>query len=139
MDCKLKQVVYDCYGHSKARIRYHVILVTKYRRKCLNRIKSSVFDSFKWIEDTSDIKIHIMTVDKDHVHLIISFPHKYSITQTINRLKQGTTRYLYIHNLEHLKKFYWKKKNILWSSSYFISTIGYVSDNNVTTYIKNQG
>lgn len=28
--------LYECYPHKKSRVRYHIILVTKYRRKCLD-------------------------------------------------------------------------------------------------------
>lgn len=38
----------------------------------------------------------------------------------------------------YLKKFYWSNKKKLWSESYFITTIGNVSENKVLEYIKNQ-
>lgn len=131
--------IYECYGHNKTRLRYHIILVTKYGRKCLNQIKDYVFDAFKYTEEHSHMKIHYMNTDKDHIHLLISFPPKYSISQTIDRLKQCTTNYLYGKCYDHLKRFYWKKKKTLWSDSYFCSTIGMISESKVSEYIKNQG
>lgn len=79
-----------------------------------------------------------MNLDRNHIHLLISFPPKYSISQTVNRLKQYTTNYLYRTNYDYLKKFYWSNKKKLWSESYFITTIGNVSENKVLEYIKNQ-
>ena len=102
-------------------------------------IKSVVLDAFKHVEETSSIKIHIINTDKDHIHMIVSFPHEYSISQTVNRLKQCSTHYIYSNEREYMKKFYWGKKEILWSHSYFVSTIGYVSDSNVMKYIEHQG
>ena len=130
--------IYEHYGHNKSRLRYHIILITKYRRKCLEQIKELVFDAFRYTEEHSDIKIHYMNIDKDHIHLLISFPPKYSIAQTVNRLKQCTTNYLYHECDNYLKRFYWKKKRILWSNSYFCSTIGMISESKVSEYIKNQ-
>lgn len=131
--------IYKCYGHNKTRLRYHIILITKYRRKCLDQIKEIVFDAFKETEQKSHMKIHYMNIDKDHIHLLISFPPQYSISQTINRLKQYTTNYLYRKCYDHLKRFYYRKKKMLWSDSYFCSTIGMISESKVSEYIKNQG
>ena len=131
--------VYEHYGHKKTRLRYHIILVTKYRRKCLNDIKDGVFESFKHVEEKSKIKIHYMNLDKDHIHLMISFPPDYSLSQVINRLKQGTLNYLYMHYNDHLRKYYWSNKRKLWSDSFFASTVGMISESKVHDYIKNQG
>ena len=131
--------IYECYGHNKTRLRYHIILITKYRRKCLDQIKETVLDAFKETEQRSHMKIHYMNTDKDHIHLLISFPPQYSISQTINRLKQYTTNYLYSKCYDYLKCFYWRKKKMLWSDSYFCSTIGMISESKVYEYIKNQG
>ena len=82
-----------------------------------------------------------MNIDKDHIHLLISFPVDYSISQTINRLKQYTTNYLYRKEdtCKWLKQFYWKKKCMLWTHGYFVSTVGQISEEIVFKYIENQG
>lgn len=131
--------LYECYNHSRNRTRYHIILVTKYRRKCLSEIEDVVYRAFRECESRSDITIRNMKLDGDHIHLLISFPSKYSISQTINRLKQFTTKYLYSEQESYLKNWYWKKKRVLWSDSYFVSTIGSVSEEKVMNYIENQG
>ena len=130
--------VYECYGHYKTRLRYHIILITKYRRRCLDSIKEQVLEAFRYTEEHSHLKIHYMNTDKDHIHLLVSFPSEYSITQTISRLKQCTTNYLYHEYESYLRRFYWRKKRVLWSDSYFCSTIGSVSEEKVAEYIKNQ-
>ena len=136
----MKQIkdIYKHYGHCKTRIRYHIILVTKYRRKCLDPIKDLVFESFRYTEQHSNLKIHRMNIDNDHIHLLVSFPSKYSISQTISRLKQCSTNYIYRSENEYFKKFYWKRKRVLWSESYFCSTVGLISENKVLEYINNQ-
>ena len=71
-----------------------------------------------------------MNLDADHIHLLLSFPPDYSLSQTVNRLKQMTTNYLYRNERTKnwLKQFYWKKKRLLWTHGYFVSTIGKVSE-----------
>ena len=130
--------IYDYYNHKSIRIRYHIIFVTKYRRKCLEGIKEQVFNAFREVESKSHIKIHNMNIDKDHIHLLISFPPEYSISQTVNRLKQYTTNYLYRNCNDHMRLYYWNKKRVLWSHSYFCSTLGIIPDKIVNEYINNQ-
>ena len=52
-----------------------------------------------------------------------------------------TTNYLYRNERtkNRLKQYYWKKKRLLWTHSYFVSTIGKVSEKIVFNYIENQG
>ena len=130
--------LYECYGHCRTRLRYHIILVTKYRRKCLEPIKDSMFQALKEAETRSHLKIHYMNIDNDHIHLLVSFPPDYSISQTIKRIKQLTTNYLYRYHKDYLKRFYVRRKKVLWSDSYFCSTIGTVSESNIKNYIRNQ-
>lgn len=64
-----------------------------------------------------------MELDKNHIYLLLTFKPCYSIEQTVKRLKQVTTNYIYDKCEEYLKQYYYKKKKILWSRGYFCSTI----------------
>lgn len=130
---------YETFSHAKTLIRYHIIFSTKYRRKCLNQIHSSVLSAFKEAESKSDFKILVMELDKDHIHLLIQFKPHYSIEQVVRRLKQLSTYYIWRDNETWLKKFYWSGKHILWTHGYFASTIGDVSEKTLKKYIENQG
>ena len=111
--------IYDHYGHKETRLHYHVILVTKYRRK-LFHIEGLLNEALKECESKSHLKIHVTGYDKDHIHLLISIPPQYSISQTIKRIKQFTTNYLYNHCEEYLRSYYWRSKRMLWSDSYML-------------------
>ena len=126
------------YGHAKTRLRYHIIFTTKYRRKCLDDIKDSVMNAFMYAESISHFKILEMEADRDHIHLLMEFGPVYSIEQTVRRLKQVTTNYLYEHVGWYLKKFYWSSKKKLWTAGYFVSTIGDISEQKAIEYIRNQ-
>ena len=130
---------YETYSHAKTKLRYHLIFSTKYRRKFLNDIRDSVLSAFNYAESISQFKILIMEVDKDHIHILITFKPNISISQVVRRLKQITTIYLWENNERFLKKFYWKNKKILWTGGYFASTIGEVSEETLKHYIENQG
>lgn len=111
-------------SHIKTNLKYHIIFSTKYRRKCLNQIYNDVIDAFKYCESISHLKILNINLDENHIYLLIAFSPQYSIEQTIKRLKQVTTKYIYDKCEEYLKQYYWKEKKILWAYGYFCSTIG---------------
>ena len=110
-----KKNAYDAFNHAKTRLRYHIIFCTKYGRKCLNPIRDVVIESFREAERRSHFKIHHMELDEDHIHFLVSFPPKYSIEQTVSRMKQFSVKYVYddMNANCHLRKFYWRKKKTL--------------------------
>lgn len=61
----------------------------------MNEIRQDIFDTFRYVESKSHITIYNMNLDNDHIHVLLSFPPDYSLSQTVNRLKQMTTNYLY--------------------------------------------
>ena len=126
------------YSHSKTYLRYHIIFVTKYRKKLLNDIRQTVFDAFTYCESKSHFTILKMNLDQDHIHLLISIPVEYSIAQTVSRLKQMTTNYLYREKNDYMRKFY-RKNRVVWTPGYFCSTIGHISEDIASKYIETQG
>lgn len=130
---------YQSFSHAKTKCLYHLIFSTKFRRKCLNDIYDVVIDAFRYCESKSNFEILEIELDKDHIHLMIKFKPSYSIEQVVRRLKQMTTFYIYEKEEQYLRKFYWKKKKILWTNGYFCSTIGDVSEETLRKYIQNQG
>lgn len=135
----MKDNKYTSFGHAKTRLRYHIIFSTKYRKKCLNQIHDSVINAFKRSEENSHFKILQIELDKDHIHLLITFKPFLSISQVIRRLKQLSTKYIWEDNKDFLKTFFYKKEKILWTNGYFCSTIGEVSEETLKHYIENQG
>ena len=125
--------------HSKTLLRYHMIFSTKFRYKFLYQIRDTVFKAFRYTESISVFQILTMELDWDHIHILITFPPKYSITQVVRRLKQTTTYYIYEHELAYLRRWYWGNKKLLWTHGYFCSTIGSVSEDTVRRYRENQG
>ena len=127
---------YDRRPHSKYLILYHIIFVTKYRRKILNII--DIASIFRQIELVSNFKIVEIGVDTDHVHLLIQSVPDLSVSQIIRRIKQVPTKLCWNQYSGILRKFYWKKR-ILWSDGTFACTIWNVSLATAREYIQKQG
>ena len=110
----------------------------KYRRKILKgEFDDNIKAIFQSIADNSDFDIDIMETDKDHIHFLISYPPKLSVTSIVRELKQESTVFSWRLYDSMLRKYFWKEKT-LWSGGYFVCSIGEANPNTVIEYIRNQ-
>lgn len=137
--CGLKTTKYTSTNRSKYYLKCHLILVCKYRKKLL---VSQLNDDMKYIFNTiatnSDFDIEIMESDLDHIHFLLSYNPSLSIAQIVRRLKQESTRKIWLSHSRKLRNHFWRKKQF-WSDGYFIASIGEASTNTIQQYILSQG
>ena len=81
-------------------------------------------------------KIIQMETDIDHIHILLEYKPKDSISNIVKILKQQSTYYLWLKYNDYLKQYFWKKK-IIWSEGYFASSIGKVSQKTIEAYKQN--
>jgi len=66
----------------------HLVFVTKYRRGCLNNEHMDVLhQAFEKVCTSFECKLMEFNGECDHVHLLVSFPPKVSISKSVNSLK----------------------------------------------------
>jgi len=118
----------------------HLIFVTKYRKQLLIRYGNQIKHILNDIADEKGFKVIKMEVDKDHIHLLVSYNPTHSILVIVRFLKQMSTYKIWRQNNNHiyLAKQFWKEKTF-WSDGYFASSIGSVSKETIEKYIQNQG
>lgn len=127
-------------NHSKFLLKYHIILVCKYRRKALvGAVDFAIKHILLNIAEKSDFCIEVMESGKDHVHLLVSAPPKLSPLQIVRRLKQESSHRIWQQHANTLRHFYWSGHEIFWTKGYFVSSIGNVSQETIQNYIENQG
>ena len=130
---------YVSKNHSKFLLKYHIIFICKYRRKTLiGNIATCVKNILIDIVNKSDFRIEVIETDKDHVHLLVNSDPKVSPLQIVHRLKQESTKRLWLLYPEILRKWFYRERT-LWTDGYFVSSIGNVSQETVRKYIENQG
>jgi putative transposase len=127
---KLSHCVYQC--------DYHVVLVTRYRRKVF---KEGIFAYIekKLAEITEHyplIKIKVVNQDRDHIHMLVSIPPTMGVGKVIGIIKQNTAREMK-QKFPFLKQVYWGSDG-LWSDGYFVSTVG-INEDVIKAYIEKQG
>lgn len=126
-------------GHSKYSMKVHLIFATKYRKKIFksNKRADDVKQSLYDVAKKYDCEIIQMETDQDHVHILLEYNPKISISDIVKQFKQYSTYRMWIYHKEYLSKQYWKYKT-LWSDRYFACSIGQVSQDIIERYIQNK-
>ena len=74
--------------HTKWKCQYHTVFISKYRRKIMyGNVKDDVREVLKKLCEYEKIEIIEGTVCADHVHLCVSIPPKYSVSEFAGYLK----------------------------------------------------
>ena len=130
---------YISKNHSKFLIKYHIILVCKYRKQLLvGAVEYDMKKIMRHISEMSDFDIEVMETDKDHLHMMIRSDPKLSPLQIVRRLKQMSTSAVWKKYRDFLRHNFYKE-HTFWTDGYFVSSIGNVSQETIKKYIENQG
>lgn len=123
--------------HCVYSLHYHLVLVTKYRRKCLNAamLKSFEEQARERCEAWSGRLIEV-NGEADHVHLLLELPPTAALADFVNALKTGTSRRLRNEFAERVRSFY--DKPVLWSRSYCVLSCGGAPLAVIQQYIQQQ-
>ena len=121
--------------YSKWDCTYHVVFIPKFRRKQLfGQIRTFLGPVFHELAQQKDSKIiegHLML---DHVHMCISIPPKYQVSQVIGYIKGKSA-------IAVARQFGGRKRNFngesLWARGYAVSTVGFELEQ-VKKYIRQQ-
>jgi putative transposase len=120
--------------HSVSDLKIHLVCVTKYRRSIFTSESLAVIaKSFSEVSRKMDFQVLEFNGEADHIHALIEYPPKLSISQIVNALKGVSSRR---YGQAGYKKPY--GKDALWSPSYFVSSIGGAPLEVLKQYIQSQ-
>ena len=109
-------------SHSKWECKYHIVCIPKCRRRVLyeqlRRHLGEVFHNLARQRESRIEEGHLMV---DHVHMLISIPPKYAVSQVVGFIKGKSAL--------HLARVYGERKRnftgqSFWARGYFVSTVG---------------
>ena len=125
-------------AHSVYYLSYHVVWVCKYRRRVLNPGVCGYLKRLmpKLLRRMPGVTIEKIGFDKDHVHMVMCIPPKYSISSVMGKLKSQSASQMR-KAFPWLRKVYWNE-NIVWSTGYFVSSVG-VDEETIKKYVEQQG
>jgi putative transposase len=127
----------DNNAHSVFLLYYHLIMVTKYRRKVFEEpISIRGKEIFEHIAPGYGITLEEWNHDEDHVHVMFRAQPKSEISKFINAYKSASSRLLK-KEFPQIRKKLWKEA--FWSQSFCLLTAGGAPIEVIREYIETQG
>lgn len=123
---KLAHSIYEC--------KYHVVFCPKYRYRVLkDEIAEYVRQQiYRLCEQKGQVEVLESNVQLDHVHLVVSIPPKYAVSNIMGYLK-GKIAIRVFNQYPKLGRRYWGRH--LWSRGYCVSTVG-LDEEQIRKYVK---
>lgn len=123
--------------HVVFNLHVHLVFVAKYRRKVFTK---EILDDLRGIFGSvcTDFEAQLVEFDgeNDHVHLLVHYPPKVSISKLVNSLKGVSSRMIRKKNHPVIREKLWG--NALWSPSYFAGSCGGAPITIIRQYIEQQ-
>ncbi len=124
-------------NHCIYNLQFHLVLVTKYRRKVITKtMLSRLEEIFTRLLRQWDCELVEFNGEADHVHLLISTNPKAQTSKLVNNLKTVTSRLIRKEFEQQVRRFYWKP--VFWSRTYCLLSVGGAPLSVLKQYIENQ-
>ncbi len=121
--------------HTKWECKYHVVWIPKYRKKSLYQgLRRYLGELLKDLAVQKECKILEGHLVSDHVHILISIPPKYSVSQAVGFIKGKSAIAIARNYMGRRKNFTGQS---FWARGYYVSTVG-KDEEAVREYIKHQ-
>ena len=120
--------------HSVTDLKIHLVCVTKYRDEVFSGEELKLIEEvFRHVAKQMNFQILEISGEDEHVHALIEYPPKLSVSKIVNALKGVSSRR---YGQAGFKKPH--GKTALWSPSYFAVSVGGAPIEVLIKYIKNQ-
>ena len=125
----------DSLSHTKWLCKYHIVFTPKYRRKAIyGQYKESIGKILRQLCNYKGVEIiegHLMP---DHIHMLVSIPPKYSVSQIMGYLK-GKSSLMIFEKYANMKYQYGNRH--FWCRGFYVDTVGR-NKKVIEQYIRNQ-
>ena len=121
-------------AHSLYECKYHIVFCPKYRYKILQKEVATYLREqiYRLCSQKDGIEVLEVNIQVDHVHLVVSVPPKYAVSEFMGFLK-GKLALRTFDRFPRLRRRYWGQH--LWSRGYCASTIG-LDEERIRKYVK---
>ena len=122
-------------NHTKWDCKYHVVFIPKGRKKALfGHVRQHLGEVFRRLAEQKESRIEEGHLMPDHVHMMISIPPKYAVSQVIGYIKGKSAIHMARTYGERQRNFTGQH---FWARGYFVSTVGR-DEKTIREYIQNQ-
>ena len=125
----------DSLSHTKWNCKYHIVFAPKYRRQVIyGKIKKDIGIMLRKLCEYKQVEILEAEACKDHIHMLVSIPPKYSVSQIMGYLK-GKSSLMIFEKYANMKYKYGNRH--FWCRGYYVDTVGR-NKKAIEQYIRNQ-
>ena len=122
-------------AHTQWECKYHIVFAPKYRRQIIyGKIKQDFGQMIRKLCEYKGVEIIEAEACKDHIHMLVAIPPKYSVSQFMGYLK-GKSSLMIFEKYANLKYKYGNRH--FWCRGYYVSTVG-KNKKAIAEYIRNQ-
>ena len=122
-------------AHTQWECKNHIVFAPKYRRQIIyGKIKQDIGQMIRKLCEYKGVEIIEAEACKDHIHMLVSIPPKYSVSQFMGYLK-GKSSLMIFEKYANLKYKYGNRH--FWCRGYYVSTVG-KNRKAIEQYIRNQ-
>lgn len=126
---------YKSLAHTRWDCKYHVVFIPKRRRKLIyGKLRTGLGEIFHELAKRKECRIEEGHLMADHVHMCISIPPKYAVSNIVGYLKGKSAIMI-------ARRYKGKQRNYngehFWARGYFVSTVG-LDEEMVREYIRTQ-
>lgn len=121
-------------AHSLYECKYHIVFCPKYRYKLMQGdvVKYVTQQVYRLSDQKDGIEVLEVNVQEDHVHMVVTIPPKYAVSQYMGFLK-GKMALRLFDRYPELRRRYWGQH--VWSRGYCVSTVG-LDEEQIRKYVK---
>ena len=121
--------------NTKWNYKYHIVFAPKYRRQVIyGKIKKDIGIMLRKLCEYKKVEILEAEACKDHIHMLVSIPPKYSVSQIMGYLK-GKCSLMIFEKYANMKYKYGNRH--FWCRGYYVDTVGR-NKKVIEQYIRNQ-
>ena len=125
----------ESLSHTTWNCKYHIVFAPKYRRQVIyGKIKADIGNILRKLCEYKGVEIIEAEACPEHIHMLISIPPKYSVSQIMGYLK-GKSSLMIFDRHANLKYKYGNRQ--FWCKGYYVDTVGR-NKKAIQQYIRNQ-
>ena len=125
----------ESLSHTRWNCKYHIVFAPKYRRQVIyGKIKKDIGIMLRKLCEYKQVEILEAEACKDHIHMLVSIPPKYSVSQIMGYLK-GKSSLMIFEKYANMKYKYGNRH--FWCRGYYVDTVGR-NKKAIEQYIRNQ-
>ena len=125
---------YESLHHTKWECKYHIVWIPKWRKRILyGQLRKELGQILRGLAKQKESEVMGGTLKADHVHMVISIPPKYSVSQVVGYVKGKSA--IWVARVTGSKRNFVGQS--FWARGYCVSTVG-LDEETIRAYVRTQ-